>query len=253
MTSQNAWLSCISYNTDKFLEYILTELTNAHKIEYWMFINHMPEDETEIAEENIKKKHKHVTIKTNGRIDSMDIISLSQEPDPDHPGKYLKCVGFRKMHDNDNTRNHKFLYDKHDKKYLESQGYKRKYNYQWEDFHVSDQDEFELYIARLQYPKTTIQEVNEAFERGESTYNLIRTGKVPLTQINFIKSFQELGRQEQSEVIRKSKINKQFVCSVCGCIKDLSEAAEEVQERIDQLYPISKCWKCKFDEVKNER
>lgn len=244
MTSQNAWLTCISYNSDTFLEYVFNNLVAAHKIEFWYFINHLPEDETEIGEENILKKHKHCLIKTNGRCDSMDIIPQTIEPDPDKPGKYLKCVGFRKMHDTDDVRNGVFLYHKHDKKYLRMKGYKRKYNYQWEDFHVSDQDEFELYLARLQYPKTTIQEINEAFERGESTYNLIKTGKVPLTQINFVKSFQELGKQEQSEVIRKDKINKQFVCKVCGCIKDLSEAADEPIQHSDKQYPEGTCYKC---------
>lgn len=241
MTVQNAWISCISYNSDKFLFYRLNELYQCHKIEFFYFVNHLPEQDE-------KKSHKHVLIKANGRLDTMDIENQSKEPDPQNKDHYLKCIGFRKLIDKDEIRNGKFLYDKHDEKYLKSINESRKYHYNWDDFKTSDQDTFEYYVSIIQYPKSTMQEINESFERGESAYSLIKSGKVPLTSINFLKSFRDLAIEEQISTIRKNKINKQFQCKICGKIKELDEAYDTPQERIDHVYPVATCYKCHYTE-----
>lgn len=243
MTCQNAWISCISYNTDRYLEYRLNELYDCHKIEFWYFINHR-------AEEDELKTHKHVLIKTNGRFDTMDLEKSSIEPDTNNELP-LKCIGFRKLIDKDEVRNGKFLYDKHDVKYLKSIGESRKYHYTWEDFHTSDKLTFDYYVSIIQIPKSTIQEINESFDRGEGAYSLIKSGKVPLTQINFLTAFRNLRIEEQEATIRNNKINKLFVCKICGEIKDLSEAFDTPQERLDKHYPIATCYKCHCKEMES--
>lgn len=235
MTCQNSWLSAISYNSIAYLKYRLDELYNNHRIEFYYFIKHLPEEDE-------KKSHIHLLLKVNGRIDTMELQEYLKEPDL-KSDKPLLTVGFRKMHDNDDIRNGKMLYDIHDPKYLRMIGEERKYHYNWSDLKTSCQEELDYYIEICRYPKSTAVEIDEAFERGESVYNLVRTGKVPLTQINFARVLREEKMQEGTKR-GKHKAHEKFVCKCCGQVKDLSEAFGDVQERLNEIYPIGICYKC---------
>ena len=87
--SSSRSLSTISYNTEDYLTAKLDELVITRKIEFYAFIEHLPEDDE-------TKKHKHLLIIPNGTINTDQVQDYLTELDPTKPdGKPLGCIMFR--------------------------------------------------------------------------------------------------------------------------------------------------------------
>ena len=76
-------VATISYNTQPFLDAKLLELVRNKKIQDFVYIYHL-------AEEDEKKNHCHLYIEPNTLIDTMDIQEFLKEEDPQKPGKPLR-------------------------------------------------------------------------------------------------------------------------------------------------------------------
>lgn len=166
-------VSTISYNTDDFLIFKLNELINNHSIEFWAFINHIPEEDE-------MKSHKHLFIIPSGTIDTFDLSDFFKELDVDNPllpplgtifWKHSKFADW-------------FLYALHDIGFLASKGEVRKYHYDKSEFLVSDFDYFNELIHSCdfsQYMKH--KKLREAVQSDVSFRDLFANGFIPVQQI----------------------------------------------------------------------
>lgn len=163
--------STISYNTADFLTTTLQDLIDRRKIDFFAWVEHFPEDDE-------TKKHKHVYIVPNGKIDTDQFRELFLEIDLQNPSKPLACMPCKKSKWGD-----WFLYGCHDKAYLASKGQTRRYHYDRDDFIVSDQDYFTEEIHTIDHTKyNKFGKLKEAVDEGLTFKDLLSTGVVPLQQ-----------------------------------------------------------------------
>lgn len=164
--------STISYNTDGYLNATLNKLVSARKIDFYAYIEHSPEEDE-------KKKHKHLYIVPNGKIDTDQVRNELIEIDPKTPMlPPLGCMPAKSSKFGD-----WYLYTKHDKAYLASKGQSRKYHYQIDDFVVSDFDYFKEEINTIDLTKyTRFSELIKAVEDGKSFSEFLKSGIVPIQQ-----------------------------------------------------------------------
>lgn len=166
-------ISTISYNTDDFLIFKLNELIKNHSIEFWSFINHIPEeDET--------KAHKHLFIIPAGSIDTFELSDFLKEVDVVNPllpplgtifWKHSKFVDW-------------YLYSLHDIDYLASKGESRMYHYIKSEFVVSDSDYFNELIHSCDFSQyTKHKKLREAVQSDVSFRDLFANGFIPVQQI----------------------------------------------------------------------
>lgn len=127
-------ISTISYNSIDFLIAMLDELYEAHKIAFWCFVPHIPE---ELDDHTMEKNHIHLFVEPNCALDTMNLCKLSEEFDSNFPDKPLKCIYWRKSKWED-----WLLYGLHDETYLKLKLEKREYAYVYSDFYYSCPDEF---------------------------------------------------------------------------------------------------------------
>lgn len=122
--------STISYNSKDFLVRKLDEMICAHIIDFYIFIEHFPEEDE-------KKNHKHLLIVPSSRVDTCVFVEKLREPDPLCPNNPLGCIRCVSSKFVD-----WYLYSIHDPDYLLSKGETRKYTYTDDDFVMSDKDYF---------------------------------------------------------------------------------------------------------------
>ena len=162
----------ISYNTDDFLTIHLDNLVQDGFIAFWSFIEHLPEeDET--------KKHKHLYLVPNGRVDTEQIRNYLTEIDPSMPlEKPLKCLPCKSSKFAD-----WYLYGLHDVRYLASKGQSRKYHYTQQEFIVSDNDFFVEEVHTIDMSKLNrLDALVNAVDNNVPFELLVRNGVVPLQQ-----------------------------------------------------------------------
>lgn len=137
-------LTNISYNSPSFLKATLERLKDEGKLEFWYFICHHPEMESD--REANKKKHIHLFIRPAATIQTVNLSKEFYEFDPKNPKKPLKCTDdwhiCQKGHFGD-----AYLYDLHDKQYLQHKGLKREFHYKISDIVCSDIDSLERMIS----------------------------------------------------------------------------------------------------------
>ncbi len=166
-------ISTISYNTDDFLTFKLNELIKNHSIEFWSFINHIPEeDET--------KAHKHLFIIPAGTVDTFELSDFLKEIDVFNPllpplgtifWKHSKFVDW-------------YLYALHDIDYLASKGESRMYHYSKSEFVVSEYDYFNELIHSCDFSQyTKHKKLREAVQTDVSFRDLFANGFIPVQQI----------------------------------------------------------------------
>lgn len=166
-------VSTISYNTDEFLIFKLNELIKNHSIEFWTFINHIPEeDET--------KPHKHLFIIPSGSVDTFELSDFLKEIDVANPllpplgtifWKHSKFVDW-------------YLYSLHDIDYLASKCESRLYHYSKSEFVVSDYDYFNELIHSCDFSQyTKHKKLREAVLSDVSFRDLFANGFIPVQQI----------------------------------------------------------------------
>lgn len=162
--------STISYNTTDFLIVKLDELLKRGVVDFWAFIEHLPEDDE-------TKKHKHLFIVPSRLMDSSAFISALLEVDVLYPlNKPLGCMPCRSSKFSD-----WFLYSIHDKRYLLSKGQSRKYSYCADDFVCSNFDYFNDLRHQIDFSKLRgTQFLVDALENGVAFESLVRNGQIPI-------------------------------------------------------------------------
>lgn len=164
--------STISYNSDMFLVQKLLQWQHDRKISFWVFINHVPD-------EDVGKNHKHLYIVPDVTIDTVDFLFDLEEIDLDN-ALPLKCMPCRHSKWDDWA-----LYSVHDKYYLKYKGKERHVFYQWEDFISSDDDFFNYMVHEIdQTPYRGYEGIRQAYYSGESFADLIDRGLIPLNRIS---------------------------------------------------------------------
>ena len=166
-------ISTISYNTDDFLIFKLNDMIKNHCIEFWSFINHIPEEDE-------RKAHKHLFIIPSGTVDTFALSDILEEIDFTNPSmpplgtifwKHSKFVDW-------------YLYALHDIDYLASKGESRKYHYDKSEFIVSDSDYFNELIHSCDFSQyTKHKKLREAVQSDISFRDLFANGFIPVQQI----------------------------------------------------------------------
>ena len=163
--------STISYNSTEFLKIKLDELYNRHTIDFYAWVEHLPEED-----EN--KAHKHLYIVPNGKIDSDQLLEFLQEFDPLHPDKPLRC-----MRPHSSKFADWYLYALHDTAYLASKGQARKYHYQQSEFMTADNDYFLEEIHTIDFAKLNrFASLRDAAQQGIPFEELLLGGSIPIQQ-----------------------------------------------------------------------
>ena len=176
--------SMISYNTNDFLREKLNELVQGGLIQFWAFIEHLPEDDE-------KKAHKHLYIIPAKLIDTQRIEKALQEIDlTDITAKPLGAIFPQSSKFAD-----WYLYGLHDKKYLAYKGQKRKYHYNDNAFVVSCQDTLRELKNLIDYTELNrLSLIFEKAENGESLTDIIKTCNIPLRLIGQVKQLYDIIR-----------------------------------------------------------
>ena len=174
--------SMISYNTEAFLQEKLDELRQAGLIQFWAFIEHLPEEDE-------KKAHKHLYIIPAKLIDTQRIEKALQEIDlTDITAKPLGAIFPQSSKFAD-----WYLYGLHDKKYLAYKGQKRKYHYNDNAFVVSCQDTFRELKNLIDYTEINrLSLILEKAENGESLASIIKTSNIPLQLIGQVRQLYDI-------------------------------------------------------------
>lgn len=182
--------STVSYNTEAFLLDLLKSLTLSHKIEFWAFVHHMPEDD-----EGGKKEHIHLYIEPSKRIDTSVLRDEFKELDVTRPNDPLSCLPFRSSKFQD-----WYMYACHDREYLAQKAEKRRYHYKREDFKVSDEDAFNFLIKTIDLSELSPVRRLKQFKDSGMTFNeAVSQGLVPLPQLTNYKKVWEIISQPVSQ------------------------------------------------------
>lgn len=163
----------ISYNTDDFLIDKLNDLLRSHKIDFWAYINHLPEEDE-------KKAHKHLLIIPNGQFDTSQLIDYLNEYE-NGASKPLTCIASHKV----NSFGDWYYYNLHDSKYLSMKGQSRKHTYEMGDFIVSDSDYFLELVHNIDMTKLfRSQRFFEGLDNGLSIIEMVKHGIIPIQQVS---------------------------------------------------------------------
>ena len=161
--------STISYNTGDFLQRKLDELIRRGFIDFYAFVEHLPEEDEE-------KKHKHLYLFPSKLIDTNQIRDELKEFDPKNPTKPLGCLPFQSSKFAD-----WYLYIVHDTAYLTSKGQARKYHYTDDDIIASDSDFFNELRHTIDWSKINVLgQVVQAAESGIPFSEYIKQSPVGL-------------------------------------------------------------------------
>lgn len=170
-------ISTISYNTDNFLTNRLEELKSARKIRFWFWIDHLPE-----ADE--LKKHKHLLICPDERIDTreLDDFFIEDDPDNDLPLKTIDWNVTSNILD-------WILYAVHEPLYCaEKHKELKKYTYDKHNIITSDQDILDnyFYMAYHEYNFWKNSKFIKLLNDGHTPYDLVKNGYVSMSEmVNF--------------------------------------------------------------------
>ena len=131
----------ISYNSIRFLKGKLEYLWSIGLIDYWIFIKHKPEMESDNRAN--KKEHIHLMFKPGKRIQTNIIAKEFYEEDP-LKNLPRKCTDDWRIV---NSFADWYLYALHDPTYLMHKHLEREFHYSVDDFYYSDKDTFERLIS----------------------------------------------------------------------------------------------------------
>lgn len=166
-------IATISYNSDNFLVEALNRLIDERYIEFWAFIQHIPEEDE-------KKPHKHLYIIPACLLDTMKIQERLQEVDFEHPDlPPLGCIRFVRSKFVD-----WYLYALHDKDYLASKNETRKYHYDKNEIVCSDSDYMSELVHTSDFSKYKVfATFRESVQSGVPFKELFANGFIPVQQI----------------------------------------------------------------------
>lgn len=210
-------VSTISYNSEDFLKEKLQDLLDSEIISFYSYIVHK-------ADTDDKKEHIHLRLVLNK---CLDLVKLQKEfiefvPASDKP---LKCMLFRPSSESD-----WILYCEHNEMYLTCKNLHRNIEYTYNDFVVSDSDEFQLqYNASIEY-------LHSVLARDYITEKEIKSG-VPLHELAYdgLITSKNAFRMKQFKDIYSKKINDSKYDDLCKREKELDELISSLRSR-EQKY-----------------
>lgn len=222
----------VSYNTEAFLLDLLKSLTSSHKIEFWAFVHHMPEDD-----EGGRKEHIHLYIEPSKRIDTAVLRDEFKELDVTRPQDPLSCLPFRSSKFQD-----WYMYACHDREYLAQKAEKRRYHYKREDFKVSDEDAFNYLIKTIDLSELSPVRRLKQFRDSGMTFNqAVSQGLVPLPQLSNYKKVWDILSQPASQDYtdrggRSNHEQDQDQDQDQGRLPDHQEQDQDQDEEVRRLY-----------------
>ena len=168
-------IATVSWNTEEFLVKQLNDLVNNHVILFWFYVKHFAEDDE-------KKEHIHLYLEPDIRIDTNDLRSNFEElPSLDSDCKDI----IRPLPFTISKFDTAYLYFTHNKLYLNSHGYVKKY-YNYTDVKTSDDFLLHDKIALIDYYKIEggrANQVKQAMLSGVSFEEMCDSGMIPIQQI----------------------------------------------------------------------
>lgn len=202
MNTKNA-ISTVSYNTEGFLLDKLDRLVRTKKIEYYIIVHHIGElNEVGV----IEKDHTHVYLCPNGKINTMDLGEEFIEFTKDNP-KPLKCIQWRSSKIDD-----WILYNSHDPMYLLSKFETRQYQYSYEEFITSDENQFARdWVCAFQssgYAKN--KNFYNYCKNGGTLAELMKAGAVSPNQVGYYNEFIEAVKKS-TDVLEKTEFVKEII------------------------------------------
>lgn len=204
--------STISYNSSDFLKRKLDELVNRGFLDFWAFIEHMPEEDEE-------KKHKHLYLFPSHLLDTNQLRDELKEFDEANPLKPLGVMPFMSSKFPD-----WYLYVIHDSSYLAGKGQMRKYHYQDNEIINSDADFFNELKHQIDWSKINVLgQVIQAAESGMSFGEYVKTANVSLLSVRSAEFvFEQI--QKGSSLNRNGGVShtpkKQLIDEITGEIID---------------------------------
>lgn len=197
-------VSTISYNTDHFLIEKLNEKVSLGEIEFFCFINHLPEEDE-------KKAHKHLFLIPSSTVDTFSLQKFFLEIDitnPDLPP--LGCIMFKHSKFSD-----WYMYALHDKDYLASKCMERKYHYSKDDIFCSSVDYMNELIHTSDFSKfKSFAKFRDAVNADVSFRDLFNNGFIPVQQIiqwrkayNLLK-FNDMDYNDNSNCRKRSYVDE---------------------------------------------
>ena len=170
-------IATISYNSEKFLNRKLGELVQKGIIDFFAYINHLPEEDD-------KQEHKHLFIVPSGIIDCnqlrnelVEVTSLGEEPEHVMPFRNSKFADW-------------YLYVLHDKNYLDSKLDTKKYHYAESDLHISDYTYFNELKHVSDFTKyKSLTMFKQLVASGMSFGAIVERGVVPMNMISQYKMY----------------------------------------------------------------
>lgn len=141
-------LSTVSYNTTDFLVEKLNDFVKREILEFWIFIEHLPEKDEQ------GKKHKHLLFVPKKTIETDSLFKELEEFDPKKPLTPLKCI-FPRKSDFGNW----YYYALHDKQYLASKMQMREFHYTDEDLKFSSEDYFIQLKHSMDHSRTNKKDI----------------------------------------------------------------------------------------------
>lgn len=165
-------ISTISYNTPKYLEWVLNRLLDNDVITFWCYIQHF-------AESNETKDHIHLYLEPSNRVDTSTLRKEFEEIDLENSdNKPLSVMPFNSSHFKD-----WYLYSMHDIDYLRSKGLNRDVYYSRDNFVKSDENYFLEKVNTIDYNYGLTGKLMEAASNDIPFKDLIINGVVKVNNI----------------------------------------------------------------------
>lgn len=206
-------VSTISYNTVDFLKEKLDDMLSCEILQFYAFIVHKPDTDD-------KKEHIHLRLVLNKRVDLVKLQKEFVQPVADND-KPLKCMLFRPASESD-----WILYCEHNELYLQCKNLQRNIEYTYNDFIVSEQDEFELqYNAAIEYLHSILARdyiVEREIKCGCPLHELAHDGLITSKNAFRMKQFKD---------IYSKKINDTKYEDLCKREKELDELVSSLRSR----------------------
>lgn len=161
--------STISYNSNDFLLTKLTDLVNRNKIDFFAYIEHLPEEDE-------VKPHKHLFVIPNGQVDTDQVRDYLEELDPNNIDKPFRCLPCQSSKFAD-----WYFYGLHNAEYLASKGQSRKYCYDDNEILCSSTDYLAELKHQIDFSKVGNKKTKIVLERlagGETPIDLLSVGLI---------------------------------------------------------------------------
>lgn len=168
-------ISTISYNTNDFLIIELNKLVQEQVIEFWAFVEHLPEEDE-------KKAHKHLYIIPCSLVDTFMLSKRLEELDVEHPDlPPLGCLS----HWQHSKFADWYMYALHDVDYLAMHGGEcRKYHYDKTDVIASEYDYLNELIHTSDMSRyKSFKKLRDMAKSGVSFKEIFENGFIPVQQI----------------------------------------------------------------------